>query len=118
MENNKEISVSNQTGNNVITWIGRAIVLLSTIGYFAMKNSRIGSKSFFDEDSFVFINFVISAIYLLIVLINSMTYNGFKFLRIDKNHFSITVALLCISAYTVNLEFDVFQQFSYWCEIS
>lgn len=118
MENNKEISVSNQTGNNVITWIGRAIVLLSTIGYFAMKNSRIGSKSFFDEDSFVFINFVISAIYLLIILINSMTYNGFKFLRINKNHFSISVALLCISAYTVNLEFDVFQQFSYWCEVS
>ena len=118
MKNKKVISESKQAINLGITWIGRILVALSTIGYFAMKNARVDRSNFLDEDSFVFINFIITVAYFLIIVINSMSYNGLKLLRIDKKHFSISVALLCVSAYTINLEFDVFQQFSTWCEIS
>ena len=88
MKNKKVISESKQAINLGITWIGRILVALSTIGYFAMKNARVDRSNFLDEDSFVFINFIITVAYFLIIVINSMSYNGLKLLRIDKKHFS------------------------------
>ncbi len=118
MESENQSTQNPRKGNIAITWVGRVLVILSFLNYYAIKGSKLSSNRFMDDDGFVFITFVVALGYFITILINSITYNKFRFLRLDKGHFSISVALLCISAYTLNLEFDVFEQFSLWCELT
>jgi|TARA_B110000114_G_scaffold185322_1_gene231844 XrtN system VIT domain protein len=114
----KQLTPSQMKANELIFGLGIALFSLTTFVYFSIKEMKIGGNKFIDNEALVFINYIISVFYFITIVVNSVISNGWRIARLDRRHFSAATALLCISAYTLNLQFDVFEEFSFWSEIS
>ncbi|MFT6747843.1 MAG: XrtN system VIT domain protein, partial [Glaciecola sp.] len=84
--------------------------------YLLVKYS--GDINFGKNEGPLFVNFIVAAIYFGVVTIKASANHKWKFWRMDKSHYAVSVVMLCISAFTVNLMIPMFNTFTIWTEVS
>lgn len=90
------------------------ILITSTILVLSSENRRINT-SFFDDAGGFFLNYFLTGIYLLSVLVSNTPF--FKFNRIDRRLTVIILILFSISSLTLNTSMVLFAEFTLWTKI-
>lgn len=115
--NNKRLAEEKQAKiDNGIYLVGILLTLGMVVTYFILKQLKLTDR-FMDEGP-GFINYVATAAFIVILTIKSIIQRGFKFWKLNPKLRSVSIAMLCISAYTINLSFPVFNKFATWVEVS
>ena len=96
---------------------GVILNVFAALFYLFIRLSNASNDGFFNDEPVFFVNFILSVIYFIAVLIASISTKGWAFLKINPSHFLAALSLFCMGAYTLNLGIGVFQKFSEWSEV-
>ncbi|MFT6746391.1 MAG: XrtN system VIT domain protein [Glaciecola sp.] len=77
-----------------------------------------GKDDFNNDDGALFLNMIVAAIYFGIITVKASVNNKWRVWRMEKSHYAVSVVMICISAFTVNLAFSMFHTFTVWTEVS
>lgn len=103
-----------QKTNTGLFLSGLALAFISYCILLVPDTKALRSSDIFDDGSIFFINYGISILYLIIILVNNFGENGFRFYRLDFKLFAVSLLLFTISGFSLNLSMGLFSEFTTW----